>query len=47
MLAKVWLRPVRVARWLRFGAHELRRVQAVVTEHEEVLLEAWHAYFGE
>ena len=44
--AKLWLRPVALARNLGFSATELRRVQRLVEDHEVELLEAWHGYFG-
>ena len=44
--AKLWLRPVRVARNLGFTGRELRRIQRLVVENESLLLEAWHGYFG-
>jgi hypothetical protein len=44
--AKFWLEPVSLARNLGFSAHELRRLQSLVTEHRTDLLESWHGYFG-
>jgi hypothetical protein len=43
--AKFWLAPVALARNLGFSAAELRRVQRVIAEHEQRLLEAWNDYF--
>ena len=43
--AKFWLTPVALARNLGFSAHELRRIQRVMTEHRDQFLEAWNAYF--
>lgn len=44
--AKFWLQPVRLA-WSRgFSGSELRRVEVVVTEHAQELLEAWNAFFS-
>ncbi|HET6929124.1 MAG TPA: DUF4160 domain-containing protein [Candidatus Acidoferrum sp.] len=43
--AKFWLRPVSLAQNLGFSAVELRRVQSVVEEHQQALLEAWNEYF--
>lgn len=44
--AKFWLGPVSLARNLGFNAIELRRIERIVTKHEQELLEAWHDYFG-
>lgn len=44
--AKFWLEPVGLARNLGFSAAELRKVQSLVVEHRQELLEAWHGYFG-
>jgi hypothetical protein len=43
---KFWLAPVRLARNLGFSAVELRKVQSLVVEHQEKLLDAWYGYFG-
>jgi hypothetical protein len=45
MLAKFWLEPVTLARSTGFAPTELRKIQAIVIEHESVLLEAWNGYF--
>ncbi|MBI3669575.1 MAG: DUF4160 domain-containing protein [Acidobacteria bacterium] len=44
--AKFWLQPVNLARNLGFGARELRKLQTLIEENQEKLLEAWHGYFG-
>jgi hypothetical protein len=44
--AKFWIRPVGLARNLGFSAHELKRIEALIRANEELLLEAWSAYFG-
>jgi hypothetical protein len=44
--AKFWLEPVRFARNLSFSSIELRRIERIIAEHEQELLEAWHDYFG-
>jgi hypothetical protein len=43
---KYWLTPVQLARNTGFVAHELRRVENMVEENRNKLLEAWHGYFG-
>ena len=45
--AKFWLEPVELARNLGFGAVELRRIERLVVEHEDSLLDSWHDYFGQ
>ncbi len=44
--AKVWLRPVAVARNRGFNGPELNRVVKLTQWHQGELLEAWHAHFG-
>ena len=43
---KVWLEAVEVARSRGFRAHEIGSIVAMVQEHRDVLLEAWHDHFG-
>ena len=44
--AKFWLGPVVLARNLGFSARELRKIERILTEHEQELMEAWYGYFG-
>ena len=44
--AKFWLKPVRLAYNIGFSARELRILEALTTEHQQQLLEAWYGYFG-
>jgi len=44
--AKFWLDPIGLARNLGFAAHELRRIERMLTRHERELLEAWNERFG-
>ena len=44
--AKFWLEPLSLARNMGFRAHELRRIQAIVSDHLVDFLEAWHGHFG-
>lgn len=44
--AKFWLNPVSIARNLGFSPKELRKIESILTENEEQLLEAWYEYFG-
>ncbi len=41
-VAKFWLVPVALARSRRFGARELAQIEAIVREHRDEFLEAWH-----
>jgi hypothetical protein len=43
---KVWLEEVEVAKSRGFRAHEIGAIVAMVDEHRDKLLEAWHEYFG-
>jgi hypothetical protein len=45
-IAKFWLEPVGLAKNLGFAANELKRIECLVIEHRDVLIEAWHEYFG-
>ncbi len=44
--AKFWLAPVALARNLGFSGHELRKIERLVEEHEEILLKAWEETHG-
>jgi hypothetical protein len=46
-VAKYWLDPVRLQTSGGFGPAELRRIQRIVDDNHEILIEAWHEYFGE
>ena len=43
---KFWLQPVGLARNFGFAAKELRRIQKLVIQHQQELLEAWHGHLG-
>lgn len=45
--AKFWLEPISLANNIGFSAKELRKLQAIVQENQEILLEAWNGYFGD
>ena len=44
--AKFWLDPVALAYNLGYPARELRKLEAIIAEHQRQLLEAWNDYFG-
>lgn len=46
-LAKFWIAPVTLAAVTGFPANELRRIERHVVENRELILEAWHGYFGD
>lgn len=45
--AKFWLAPaVALVQNLGFAAHELSKIEKLITEHREELMEAWNEFFG-
>ena len=44
-VAKFWLEPVELAKNLGFPDHEVNRIERLVGEHQQFLIEAWHEYF--
>jgi hypothetical protein len=44
--AKFWLLPVQFAYNRGFAAVEIRKVEQLVREHEELILRKWHEHFG-
>ena len=44
--AKFWISPVRLGRNFGFRPRELADLERMVQDNREVLLEAWHDYFG-
>ena len=45
--AKFWVELVEVESNAGFSARELARVRAIVEEHREELLRAWHDFFSD
>jgi hypothetical protein len=45
-IAKFWLAPVVVAKNRGFPGHELNGIARLFAKNEQILLEAWHEYFG-
>lgn len=43
---KFWLAPVALARNLGFSPRELRIIENIIKENNEILSEAWNDYFG-
>ena len=44
--AKFWLDPINLAYNYGHRGHELRRLEGLVLENKELLLEAWNEYAG-
>jgi hypothetical protein len=44
--AKFWLDPVALARAVGYKPQELTALLALVRQHRETFLEAWHAFFA-
>ena len=44
-VAKFWLDPVRLQSSGGFSRVEINRIERLVSEHQEELLEAWNDYF--
>jgi len=46
MLAKFWLNPVSIAGSTRFSPKDLRKIEEMVVENEDTLMESWNEYFS-
>ncbi|MGP9635384.1 DUF4160 domain-containing protein [Halomonas sp. AOP43-A1-21] len=44
--AKIWLHDAAIANNIGFSAKELGKIQRMVREHQEMLQEAWDAFFN-
>ena len=45
--AKFWLDPIRYDYSIAFRPVELRKIQAIIEENREPIMEAWNEYFGQ
>lgn len=45
MLAKFWLKQLALASSTRFSPTELRKIESLVADNQELFLEAWNEYF--
>jgi hypothetical protein len=45
-VAKYWLDPVRHDHGIGFRAPESRRIQGIIEDRQQLLLEAWNEYFS-
>ena len=43
--AKFWLNPLKLARNLGFSATELRKIERILEEHQDEILEKWNENF--
>jgi len=46
MTVKFWLKPVVLAKNIGFSPKELRKIKAIVDQHETEFIEAWNEYFS-
>ena len=46
-IAKFWMDPVRLQSSGGFRPNEVRRIQRIVEENQEQLMESWHEYFDD
>ncbi|KPL17492.1 MAG: hypothetical protein AMS26_00850 [Bacteroides sp. SM23_62] len=44
--AKFWLDPIRIAIDFGFNSKELREINSIIEEHQELLIEKWDEYFA-
>jgi hypothetical protein len=44
--AKTWLEPTRLERSGGFSASELRRIEKMVADHHEQLVDSWNDFFN-
>jgi hypothetical protein len=44
--AKFWLDPVRLARSYGFAANEISRIEKLIEENEQELLDSWNEFFN-
>lgn len=44
--AKYWLDPISLQRNRGFATHELTRIEKILQAEQQMLIEAWHDYFG-
>jgi len=44
--AKFWLTPIRLARSHGFGSRELRRIEQLIIQNQQQLLDSWNEFFA-
>jgi hypothetical protein len=45
-ITKFWLNPIVLVKNKGFKERELNQITRLVVKHQEILMEAWHDYFG-
>lgn len=45
-VAKFWLDPCRLQNSGGFGRNELNKIQTIIIEYQDRMMEMWHEYFG-
>jgi len=45
-ISKFWLIPIVLVKNKGFKEHELNQIARLIVKHHEILMEAWHDYFG-
>ena len=46
MLAKFWLNPVSIAGSTRFSPRDLRKIEELIVDNRDTLMESWNEYFS-
>ena len=46
MLAKFWINPVSIAGSTRFSPRDLKKIEELVVENKDTLMESWNEYFS-
>ena len=44
--AKFWLDPIRLQRSYAFAANEISKIEKLVVENQQHLLDSWHEFFN-
>jgi len=44
-IAKFWLEPVRLQKSGGFNREEITKIQRIIIENREILIESWHEFF--
>lgn len=45
-IAKFWLQPMALAKNRGFRGYELRKIERLIEENQQILIEAWYDYFN-
>ena len=45
-IAKVWLDPIRLHNSGGFNRTEIAKILGIIKKNREIMMEAWHDYFG-